>query len=207
MLQHFNFKHDEEDIVDALGLQQRDYRVAKMTIKYEFLAPLVLAADDETIMKVTTESVLTRSQILEKTLKRLEGNISQQMLAIFLYNDTYNSTKSSIKTFVEKFKDFSEMNSDEMGHQVNAENISDALKQIEILMAIKPLMASVEFLNKSKCNYSKFIAFTVDDVSFKDALAGKTTPTKGETEESSDDNKYSEIDEIIKKAFEDSEDE
>lgn len=230
MLEHFNFNHDQDDIVDAMGFNQRDYRVAKMTVQYEIITDM-LDLDNKDIL-LDSKHLGNRSMTLERTLKRLEGNIPQQLLSMYVFNLAYQKTKESLKNIadmqdtIQKGGGMSQFM--EQDAKIEGESLQEALAKLGKMLSIRPTMEVILLLKETRGAYDKYIAFTVDGVSFQDALEGDLTPKpkkeeddpmseslgdafkeflesrKGKQETKSEGKKhYEDIDDIIKRALED----
>ena len=200
---NLTFDHDKEDFIESIGFQPRSFQVAKMTVKYEFIFPMVMASilDDKENFKSRT-----KSQILESSLKRVKGNPEVEALILLIFQNTYSSIKKDMLEFNDKLSTFIDEDGeiDVKRGRIEAESIEDALSQLTLLMKIKPLMALLEIMKETNCNYDAVIAFTVDDVSMEDAINGKLTPD--ENSEKSPKN-YDDIDDIINRALGGSDDE
>lgn len=234
MLEHFNFNHNLDDLVDAMGFNQRDYRVAKMTVQYEIITE-ILDLDNKDIL-IDSRKLGNRSITLERTLKRLEGNIAQQILSIYVFNLAYQKTKESLKNIADMqdtiqngggMSQFMEQNA-----KIEGESLQEALAKLGKMLSIRPTMEVILLLKETRGAYDKYIAFTVDGVSFQDALEGDLTPKpkkdeddpipeslgdafkeflesrKGKKESEPEPKKdYGDIDDIIKRALGDTDEE
>ena len=182
MLQHFNFDHKNEDFDHAMGFTDRDYRVAKMTIQYEVLAPVLLNIHNEEDPESDEPSVICKTKVLERCLTRFEDQENMSILVLLHFLVTYEKTRKSVKDY--------------------ARDLGEALNMIKKLLEMKPIASAMEFLKDSNADYDKFIAFTVDEVEYHDALDGHKTPVPKENKEDEESGDYGDIDDIIRKAFE-----
>lgn len=207
MLENFDFDHSQDDFIDALGLKQRDYELARMTIKYNLLAPLVIALRDseDTDDINIPEGATSKSNILEQSLKRLGDNTSACMCAMLMFSETFTATKKQLKDYVSLLasdnpEDFFKGIKEKIA--IQTESLSDALSNLGKILSLKPMAAAMSFLKDSDLDYNKFISFTVDGVSYQDALDGKTEPRDEDDDDDKDNGKdYSDIDDIIRRAF------
>lgn len=196
MLEHLNFNHKKDDIIDAMGLDQRDYEVARKTIHYEMLIQVLdLTADHLTL---DSERMTSRSNVLEFVLNRFVNEPKKQICALFTFHVAYTQMKEALSDLVNVLDNIKDAGSAEdfftkgtrAFERIQAGSIDEALNKIKIMLRIKPLMQSIMLLKESDGDYAKYIAFTVDNVSLQDALNGILTPPENdedEDEEGSDD--------------------
>lgn len=239
MLDKFNFNHDASDFVEALGFKKEDHEYARMVIQYEILAPMIATGgDSDEGIELNGNAVGSRSLLFERCLKRLGKADNHIVPFLMVFNIQYNKVKDSLDNLVQYQKDHE--NGRNMEHllesgSIQGESIGDALNKLKTMLTIRPIIESIHFLQQSKCDFNKFIAFTVNGVSMQDALDGKTTPSEPEDDDDEDDDipsdfkrflldklakkfkkdsseekpkkkDFSDIDEIIKRALENKDD-
>lgn len=211
MLDKFKFDHHNDNFPEALGFSDRDYEVAGSTIMYEMLAPIVLAMDEDTD---NDDPTLTRSAIFERVITRLAPYPDRQLLATLTYLTTHQDIKKKMKEY-RKLLDGAEdgkfdfMKDGKPGRLriEGAEELSDILKHIDMMIKVRPFAKAIELLKDSNCNYDHFIAFTVDHYPFSDCISGNYTlgvQHQDEDEEKKEEKSkrsYDDIDDIIKRAL------
>lgn len=190
-----------------MGFTDRDYRVAKMTIQYEVLAPVLLNIHNEEDPESDEPSVICKTKVLERCLTRFEDQENMSILVLLHFLVTYEKTRKSVKDYARHLKENGNdmpggFKIEENGLKVKAEDLGEALNMIKKLLEMKPIASAMEFLKDSNADYDKFIAFTVDEVEYHDALDGHKTPVPKENKEDEESGDYGDIDDIIRKAFE-----
>lgn len=234
-MNHFHFNHEADDFFEAIGIDERYYDIANYTTIYCILAPIVTAAlldmdsESRTKSKVLEETLnrirLNNIPIQETALLLcFDRTYKQTMERIKLYNDVL---KDNVDTGAFKGGNVS------MG-SVTGSNLSEAMQSLAKLMEARPIAQMVEVLKETNCSYEKFIHFTVDEIDLR-VITGQMTQEEVEREDeerekeidksipervreifrnatgkkkSSDDSKkYGDIDDIIRKAFENDDDE
>ena len=188
------FDHDKDSFIESLGLDQEDCNLARQTVLFEMLSVMVLQGQ----LDVEIPHAMTKSAVLERSLIRLKDNVNAHFLALVLFELVYRDTKDEIE-LVDKLVSGSKDGEDGIEvMKIKAHSLEDALKHIKKVMSSEKLVQMMSFLKDSKCDYQKFIDFTVHEKS-RSELLGKSSKTEKKEKKKKID--FGDIDDIIRQAF------
>lgn len=183
---NLNYKHDKNNFIEAIGCSEDMYSVAMATIVYETIAPHLQASmlyND--VSEIPDSFHRNKSQVLEHALKRVESDISTSLVLLLVFERTHDKALDQFK----ELGDFLE----HKPSRIKADSLEDAIKQVVSKMKLMQMVDMISFLKENNCDYDKFIAFCSDQESDKTS--------------SSRNRDYSDIDEMIKKAMNDTDEE
>lgn len=228
MLNKLTFNHDADDFFTAIGIDEHHYDIAHFTTIYHILSPMITSALLDVKAEVMTKSKVLEYTINHIR----QNNISDQETALLLcFERTYRKTMERLKVYRDVIKDNFDTDAFNSGGLsmgvIRGEDLGDAIRNITKLLEARPIAQMVEVLKETSCNYEKFIRFTVDEVDMRVVLGQMTQAEVDQETESEDDEqtlqdkikqvvkdaarkkkssddskKYDDIDDIIRRAFE-----
>ena len=187
----FKFEHDSDDFFEAIGLPgEKTYELIDKTIMYELLAPAMI---DQLFNTNEAQGKMTQSSVFERSLARL--NESPELYTIFLiaFRDCYKRIKKRI-TKTSDFRHKMEASNGNISElfKIKANSIEDAVEKMKMVLQLENTIKAIEFLKDSKCDYDKFIDYTVNGKSWHDLI-----PDDGTKSDEKDDEKYKDIDDLL----------
>lgn len=203
-----NFDHDSENFIHSIGMDETQFEVARYTILYEMLSVMVLSNLD-----IEIEHGGTKSAVLERSMLHFTDQPKQLFMTILTFESVYDETQkqmefvNDITNNVKKKIDPDDPESFIQIMRVKANNLDDAFKHIKLVVQTEKLMSAIKFLKDSNCDYNKFIDYTVHEkgrselLGIKDEDEDIEKPEKKTRKKSSTSSDFSDIDDLIRKAF------
>jgi len=234
-MNNFDFNHDADDFFDAIGIDPRYYEIANYTIVYYIMAPIVSAALMDMDPESKTKSKILEQSLIRIRENKITAQETALLLCFErTYRKTMDRLKLYNDVLKENFNTDAFTSGNVSMGSVAGENISDVIHNLAKLMEVRPINQMIQVLKETSCSYEKFIRFTVDEedlrvvtdqmtqeeVEREDEQKARTSDKdipdriteifntiRGKKKPSDDPKKYSDIDEMIRKAFEKDDDE
>lgn len=194
------YDHDEDSFVDSIGMTQAQYELARYSIVYEIISPIVL----ENELDVEVEHGGTKSGILERSLSRFKDDAEMTFMTVLLFDTVHREMKEQMQflnKMGEKIRKSSKDGDDAISiMRVKGDSLEDAMNQIKLVIQAEKIMSIMSILKDTKCDYDKFIDYTVNDKSRSEIMGlddedEKPKKSKKRKIDTSD------IDDLIRKAF------
>lgn len=180
-----DYNHKEDNFIEAIGCTEDMYSIATATIVYETICPNLKAStlyDD--VDEVPAEFIRTKSQVLENSLKHVENDPHLCCVLLLTFERTHDRA-------MEQFKEVGEFLANK-SNRIKADSLEDAIKQVVSKLKLVKMVEMISQLKEIDFDYDKFINFCLSDDEDE-----KETPKRD----------YTDIDDMIKKAMNDIEDE
>lgn len=183
------FDHTDDNFVQAIGVTDEEHTVALATVIYETIVPnLQASALYDNPEDVPSEMNRTRSQILENCFKRLVDKHNTRFALMLIFQQTYEKARIQMEDVIDMIS-----KSDELSNRIKADSLENAISQVVSKIKLMPMIAMMKFLKKNNFDYEKFIDYVNSEMEEK---SDSLDPEKD----------YSDIDEMIRKAMEDEDD-
>ncbi len=196
------FDHDDDSFVESIGMTEEQYELARYTIVYEIVSPIVL----ENELDIEVEHAGTKSAILERSLARFKADAEMTFMTVLMFDTVHRDIKEQMQ-FINKMGETIRKKSkggdldDAISvMKIKGNSLEDAMEQIKMVIQAEKIMSVMSFLKDSKCDYDKFIDYTVNDKSRSEVLGivdedEKPKKSKKRKIDTSD------IDDLIRRAF------
>jgi hypothetical protein len=195
-----NFNHEEENFMTSMGLEEKHYDLAKYTILFEMMSVVILQEE----LDINIPNGTTKSSVLEKCINRFEEDPRMLFMSVLMFESIYTEVKDQL-TFLHDLTKKADKTSKDGDKSIEifklkADSLEDAVLHIRKLMGSQGIAEAMSFLKDCKCDYDKFIDYTVNDKSRSEVLGEEEDSTKRKSRKKKKEN-FDDIDEMIRKAF------
>jgi hypothetical protein len=196
------FDHEDDSFVDSIGMTETQYELARYTVVYEITSPIVL----ENELDIEVDHGGTKSAILQRSLSHFKNDPEMTFMIILVFDTVHRDIKEQMqflnkigKEIRKKSKD-GDLDDAISVMKIKGNSLEDAMEQIKMVIQAEKIMSVMSFLKDSKCDYDKFIDYTVNDKSRSEVLGivdedEKPKKSKKRKIDTSD------IDDLIRRAF------
>lgn len=188
----FTYDHDADDFFHAIGLaDDKMYHLVDKTVLYELVAPLALEALFDVPLP---EGAKSMSGVFQRSLARIDQTNSELYMTFLVgFKESYRRCKKRLDKTNELKEKFGHESSPSIEmFKIKADSMEDAMEQLKTVMEVENTVKAIAFLKASKCDYQKFIDFTVYEKKWSDLLPDE------EEEEEQPDPKYKAVDDLLK---------